>query len=71
MATKSEKQAIVKSRLQELRKRCRDHYAVVVEEQTMPEVDDVKETNAKLQELMELLDGKIKWEEAKLASPSE
>ena len=43
---------------------CRDHYAVVAEESTMPDPADVRATNAKLQELMDLLDGKAKWEDA-------
>ena len=36
MAT-AEKKDIVKKRLQELRNMCRDHYAVVAEESTMPD----------------------------------
>ncbi len=43
---------------------CRDHYAVVAEESTMPDPADVRATNAKLQELMDLLDGKAKWDDA-------
>ena len=54
----------MKKRLQELRNMCRDHYAVVAEESTMPDPADVRETNAKLQELMDLLDGKKKWDDA-------
>ena len=64
VATAAEKKAIVKKRLQELRNLCRDHYAVVAEESPMPDPADVRETNAKLQELMDLLDGKKKWDEA-------
>ncbi len=64
VATAAEKKTIVKKRLQELRNMCRDHYAVVAEESTMPDAADVRETNAKLQELMDLLDGKKKWDEA-------
>ena len=64
VATAAEKKAIVKKRLQELRNMCRDHYAVVAEESTMPDPADVRETNAKLQELMDLLDGKKKWDDA-------
>ena len=64
VATAAEKKDIVKKRLQELRNMCRDHYAVVAEESTMPDPADVRATNAKLQELMDLLDGKAKWDEA-------
>ncbi len=64
MATAAEKKDIVKKRLQELRNMCRDHYAVVAEESTMPDPADVRATNAKLQELMDLLDGKAKWDGA-------
>ena len=64
VATAAEKKDIVKKRLQELRNMCRDHYAVVAEESTMPDPADVRATNAKLQELMDLLDGKVKWDEA-------
>ena len=54
VATAAEKKDIVKKRLQELRNMCRDHYAVVAEESTMPDPADVRATNAKLQELMDL-----------------
>ena len=64
VATAAEKKDIVKKRLQELRNMCRDHYAVVAEESTMPDPADVRATNAKLQELMDLLDGKAKWDDA-------
>ena len=64
VATAAEKKDIVKKRLQELRNMCRDHYAVVAEESTMPDPADVRATNAKLQELMDLLDGKKKWDDA-------
>ena len=64
VATAAEKKDIVKKRLQELRNMCRDHYAVVAEESTMPDPADVRATNAKLQELMDLLDGKAKWGDA-------
>ena len=37
---------------------------VVAEESTMPDPADVRATNAKLQELMDLLDGKAKWDDA-------
>ena len=64
VAGAAEKKDIVKKRLQELRNMCRDHYAVVAEESTMPDPADVRATNAKLQELMDLLDGKAKWDDA-------
>lgn len=64
VATAAEKKDIVKKRLQELRNMCRDHYAVVAEESAMPDPADVRATNAKLQELMDLLDGKAKWDDA-------
>jgi len=41
---------------------CREHYNVLIEEGTMPDAADVRVTNQKLEELMELLDGKIKWD---------
>ena len=63
VATAAEKKDIVR-RLQELRNMCQDHYAVVAEESTMPDPADVRATNAKLQELMDLLDGKAKWDDA-------
>jgi acetyl-CoA carboxylase carboxyltransferase component len=53
-----------KKLLQELRNRCRDHYNVVADG-TMPEAVDVRETNQKLEELVLLLDGKAKWDDAK------
>ena len=45
---------------------CRDHYAVLCSRMTaaMPDPADVRATNAKLQELMDLLDGKKKWDDA-------
>ena len=64
VATAAEKKDIVKKRLQEQRNMCRDHYAVVAEESTMPGLADVRVTNAILQELMDLLDGKAKWDDA-------
>ena len=48
----------------QLRNRCRDHYNVVADG-TMPEAVDVRETNQKLEELVLLLDGKAKWDDAK------
>ena len=42
----------------------RDHYNVVADG-TMPEAVDVRETNQKLEELVLLLDGKAKWDDAK------
>ena len=62
MATAEEKRTITKKRLQELRNLCREHYNVLIEEGTMPDAADVRVTNQKLEELMELLDGKIKWD---------
>ena len=62
MATAEEKRTITKKRLQELRNMCREHYNVLIEEGTMPDAADVRVTNQKLEELMELLDGKIKWD---------
>ena len=64
MATAAEKKTITKKLLQELRNRCRDHYNVVADG-TMPEAVDVRETNQKLEELVLLLDGKAKWDDAK------
>ena len=64
MATAEEKRTITKKRLQELRNMCREHYNVLIEEGTMPDAADVRVTNQKLEELMELLDGKIKWDNA-------
>ena len=64
MATAAEKKTITKKLLQELRNRCRDHYKVVADG-TMPEAVDVRETNQKLEELVLLLDGKAKWDDAK------
>ena len=64
MATAEEKRTITKKRLQELRNLCREHYNVLIEEGTMPDAADVRVTNQKLEELMELLDGKIKWDNA-------
>ena len=58
VATAAEKKDIVKKRLQELRNMCRDHYAVVAEESTMPDPADVRATNAKLQGA----DGSSGWE---------
>ena len=52
MATAEQKKTITKKRLQELRNQCRDHYNVVAV------------TMGKLQELIELLDGKAKWDDA-------
>ena len=64
MATAAEKKTITKKLLQELRNRCGDHYNVVADG-TMPEAVDVRETNQKLEELVLLLDGKAKWDDAK------
>ena len=64
MATAEEKRTITKKRLQELSNLCREHYNVLSEEGTMPDAADVRVTNQKLEELMELLDGKIKWDNA-------
>ncbi len=68
MATAEEKRTITKKRLQELRNMCREHYNVLIEEGTMPDAADVRVTNQKLEELMELLDGKIKWDNVLTAS---
>ena len=43
---------------------CREHYNVLIEEGSMPDAADVRITNQKLEELMELLEGKIKWDNA-------
>jgi acetyl-CoA carboxylase carboxyltransferase component len=67
MATAAEKKTITKKLLQELRNRCRDHYNVVADG-TMPEAVDVRETNQKLEELVLLLDGKAKWDDAKASN---
>ena len=63
VATAAEKKDIVKNACRSCAT-CRDHYAVVAEESTMPDPADVRATNAKLQELMDLLDGKAKWDDA-------
>ena len=42
--------------------RCRDHYNVVADDAWQT---DVRVTMGKLQELIELLDGKAKWDDAK------
>ena len=67
MATAAEKKTITKKLLQELRNRCRDHYNGVADG-TMPEAVDVRETNQKLEELVLLLDGKAKWDDAKASN---
>ena len=42
---------------------CRDHYNVVADG-VLPDGADVRVTMGKLQELIELLDGKAKWDDA-------
>lgn len=60
MATAAEKKADVKQRIQQLRNMCKDMHLAVMEEGTMPEAADVKESIDKLQALIDLLDGKKK-----------
>ena len=63
MATAEQKKTITKKRLQELRNQCRDHYNVVADG-VQPDGADVRVTMGKLQELIELLDGKAKWDDS-------
>ena len=63
MATAEQKKTITKKRLQELRNQCRDHYNVVADG-VLPDGVDVRVTMGKLQELIELLDGKAKWDDS-------
>ena len=63
MATAEQKKTITKKRLQELRNQCRYHYNVVADG-TLPDGAEVRLTMGKLQELIELLDGKSKWDES-------
>ena len=60
MATAAEKKTDVKQRIQQLRNMCKDMHLAVMEEGTMPEAAAVKESIEKLQELIDLLDGKKK-----------
>ena len=63
MATAEQKKTITKKRLQELRNQCRDHYNVVADG-VLPDGADVRVTMGRLQELIELLDGNAKWDDA-------
>ena len=60
MATAAEKKADVKQRIQQLRNMCKDMHLAVMEEGTMPDATDVRESIAKLQALIDLLDGRKK-----------
>ncbi len=60
MPTAAEKKADVKQRIQQLRNMCKEMHLAVMEEGAMPEATSVRESIEKLQELIDLLDGKKK-----------
>ena len=68
MAAAEQKKTITKKRLQELRNQCRDHSNVVADG-VLPDGADVRITMGKLQERIELVDGKAKWEDSEAAGP--
>ena len=58
MATAAEKREDIKSKLQILRKELREIHSKVIEESTMPEPGEVRDSMTKLEELLEVLEPK-------------